>query len=140
MKLIRYEHPAVNELDKFFALNLPTFGRFQELGKFFEPQNGSHKTPATDIHEDEQNYYITMEVPGIQKDDIDLNLENSVLTLSAETQDETEGRKRSFSFTKSVTVPDDTEAENIKAKLEHGVLTINLPKGKKSKARQITVG
>ena len=72
MKLIRYEHPTFSDLDKLFSLNFPSFGRHAEA----EDCCGTKaccKAPNTDVHEDEQSYAVTVELPGIRKDEIDLN-------------------------------------------------------------------
>jgi HSP20 family protein len=74
--------------------------------------------------------------PGFQKDDFKLNLDNNTLTVSAEKKDETENQNEKFirkeykqqSFSRSFTIDENIDAENISAKYVNGVLTLNLAK------------
>jgi HSP20 family protein len=90
-----------------------------------------------DIHEDDNGYEITAELPGVKKEDISVTLKNDILTITASKETETEKKKKgkvirrersSGTFTRSFTVHDGIRQEDIKASFEEGVLTLSIPK------------
>ncbi len=104
--------------------------------------------PAVDIYEDEHAITLKVEVPGIEEKDIDVLLENQTLTLRGERKFEKEEKEENFhrierrygSFTRSFTLPNTVDTENVKAEYANGVLSIRLPKRAEAKPRQIKVG
>lgn len=92
--------------------------------------------PALDVKEDEKNLVVQAELPGLEESDIDVSLNEGVLTLKGEkkTEEKKETDKfvrieRSFgSFHRSVTLPSEVDASKIEAIFKNGVLTITLPK------------
>ena len=109
-----------------------------EAGKFF--------SPLTDIHETERAVVVSMEVPGVDKDAIDLQLEKGVLTVKG-TIDSTkyESLRPIYSeynvgnFVRTFNVSLKIDASAISATVADGVLTIELPKAKEALARRIAV-
>ena len=109
-----------------------------EAGKFFSPH--------TDIHETERAVLVTMEVPGVSKSSIDIQLEKGVLTVKG-TIDSTkyEALRPIYSeynvgnFVRTFTVSPKIDASGIGATVADGVLTIELPKAKEAMARRIAV-
>ncbi len=93
-----------------------------------------------DSYADDNAYYVVAELPGIPKEDIDVRLENAVLTISGERKISKGDAERSFKFRRSVTLGDDVAQDEVTAKHENGVLTITLPKSEERKPRAITVG
>lgn len=99
--------------------------------------------PAVDIHEDDEAFSVDVEVPGMSPDDIRVDVEKNLLTVSGERQlareDKREGYRRverSYgSFTRTFTLPDTVDAEAIEASTTNGVLTLRLPKKPVSGAR-----
>ena len=87
--------------------------------------------PAVDVTEDEQTVRLVAEIPGYKPESVKLSLENRLLTMS--------GEKANGSFKRSFTVPNTVDAEKIAASIEHGVLTVMLPKAEKAKPREIPV-
>jgi len=93
-------------------------------------------TPAVDVVEQDTAYLLRAEIPGIAPNEIDVQVENDVLTLRGERKyenaEEREGYRRverSYgSFTRSFVLPKGTNVEAIEARAEHGVLTISIPK------------
>lgn len=142
MKLIRYEYPQLegsSAFNRLFDLGAPAFERFGSLFEdFFGPEHPHHQ-PAADLYEDEHNYYARMELPGVQKKHIDLELENAVLTVSSTETEETDDEKRSFSFRRSLSVPDGVALDRLSAAYADGVLTVTMPKEEASKPRLIDV-
>jgi len=103
--------------------------------------------PAVDIAEDEASYMIHADVPGVKPEDVEVELENGVLTLKGK-RDETkkeegEGYRRvervSGQFYRRFTMPETVDADNISAKTEHGVLEIVIPKQPKPEPKRIKV-
>lgn len=100
-----------------------------------------------DAREDEDHYYIDVEVPGVSKDDIEVTLENGVLTIAGEKKASSGAREATWHvrerrfgrFSRSFTVPDDVDEEKVAASLANGVLTITLDKREESKPRRIAV-
>ena len=109
-----------------------------EAGKFF--------SPYTDIHETERAVIVTMEMPGVGKDAIDIHLDKGVLTVKG-TIDSTryESVRPLYTeynvgnFVRTFTVSPKVDAANISATVADGVLTIELPKAKEALARRIAV-
>ena len=103
---------------------------------FFKPMFYEEKfnTMKTDIKENENSYLMDIEIPGFDKKDINVSLENGYLTISAQKKECDEGKKenylrreRSCSVSRSYYVGDVKE-ESVKAKYESGVLTVEIPK------------
>jgi HSP20 family protein len=104
-------------------------------------------SPPVDIYEDDHSYTLKLEVPGIEERDIDVRLENNTLTVSGERKYEKEEKEENFrrverrygSFTRSFTVPNSVDAENVAADYDKGVLKIKLLKKAEAKPKQIKV-
>ncbi|HXE92121.1 MAG TPA: Hsp20/alpha crystallin family protein [Terriglobales bacterium] len=103
--------------------------------------------PAVDVYEDEHAITLKMEVPGIEMKDLDVNLENNTLTVKGERKFEKEEKEENFhrierrygAFTRSFTVPNTIEPDQVTAECENGVLRIRLPKKAEAKPKQIKV-
>lgn len=107
----------------------------------------SHWRPAVDIKEEDNRFVIYADLPGVDPKDIEITMEQGVLTLkgerSEETKEEREGYKRvervSGNFYRRFSLPETADAERIEAEGKNGVLQITLPKHEKVQARKITV-
>ena len=107
----------------------------------------SHWRPAVDIKEETDRFLITADLPGVDPKDIEITMENGVLTIkgerNSEATEEKDGYKRvervSGTFYRRFSLPDSADAENIEATGKDGVLTIALPKHEKVQPRRITV-
>lgn len=108
-----------------------------------------NKGAAVNIREDEKNYFLEFAAPGFEKDEFKINLENQVLTVSAEKKSERkeeakEYSRREFSyssFQRSFNLPESVNEEGIKAEYKNGILNVSIPKKEeeaKSK-KEITV-
>jgi HSP20 family protein len=102
---------------------------------------------AVDIREEDDAFYVDAEVPGLAAADVKVDIEKNVLTLSGERKvekEETEGTFRRVerqygSFTRSFTLPETVDTENISADLKEGVLALRLPKKDAPTPRSISV-
>ncbi len=103
--------------------------------------------PSVDIFEDKDKLVLEAELPGMTRDDFDLTVENNVITLSGERKFEkrTDGEnyhrvERSYgNFSRSFTLPQTVNTENVKAEFRDGILHVSLPKREETKARKIEV-
>lgn len=142
MKLIRYEYPqspAASAFNRLFDLGGSSLDRFGSLFDDFFGGTPAFGQPAADLYEDDQNYYARFELPGLKKKDVDLELENSVLSVSSTKSEKSEESESRASFQRSISVPDGVELTKVSAALENGLLTVTMPKAAATKPRQITV-
>jgi HSP20 family protein len=103
--------------------------------------------PPVDIFQDKDNLVLRAEVPGVDKDAIDVRVENGLLTLAGERKTETDlddanafRRERIFGrFARSFTLPTSVDAARITAKYRDGVLEIVLPKAEAAKPKRVEV-
>ncbi len=110
------------------------------------PMEGRFLSPAIDIEETPEEFLVIADLPGIKKDDVNIEYANNQLTITAERKYESKGnkqdrRERFFgTYQRSFTLPMGIEEDNIEASFEDGVLTVHVPKGEQTKARRIAVG
>jgi HSP20 family protein len=103
--------------------------------------------PPVDIYEDEHSIQLKLEVPGIEQKNLDVKVENNVLTVSGERKFEKEEKEENFrrverrygSFTRSFTLPNTVNPEDVSADYNDGVLKIRLGKRAEAKPKQIKV-
>jgi HSP20 family protein len=103
--------------------------------------------PLVDIAEDDKEYLLKVELPEVQKDDVKVTVEGGTLTISGERKAEKEEKGRKFHrveryygrFERSFSIPDDAEADNVKAEFKDGVLRVHLAKSEKARPKQIEV-
>ncbi len=124
-------------LKKFFEnFNPPNFG---EWG--IKTTKSDSFSPRVDVTEDNGNLYVIAEVPGVDKNDIKINLVGDVLTISGEKKSEVIDEKKNYhrterrygSFTRSFTLPSEVVIDKISAEYKEGVLNITLPKTEEAK-------
>jgi len=103
--------------------------------------------PSVDIIEDKEKYEITVEIPGVKKEDVKVNIHDNILTIEGEKKGSTEKKEgnnyrseRYFGkFSRSFTLNSEIDADKVKADFDNGVLKIALPKSEKVKPRQIAI-
>jgi HSP20 family protein len=103
--------------------------------------------PAVDIKETDDAFEIHADIPGVDPKDIDVHMENGVLTIKGERESEKKEEKEGYkrverewgSFYRRFSLPDTADAEKISAKSKNGVLEITIPKQEKVQARKISV-
>src|SRR6202142_3804476 len=103
--------------------------------------------PAVDVYEDEHKVTLKIEVPGIDEKDIEVQVENNVLTVHGERKIEKEEKEENYrrverqygSFTRNFTLPQTVDTEKVSATYDKGVLKITLPKKAEAKPKQIKV-
>ncbi len=118
----------------------PALSDFFETDKWLSPEKlfkGFHASlPAANVSETEKEYKVELAIPGFKKEEVKVNLENEVLTISAENKTEKEEKTKKFtrkefsygSFTRSFRLPKAADREGIEAKYENGLLKLDIPK------------
>ncbi len=126
------------------------------MNRLFEEQYGGRGeesmttgafVPPVDVYEDEHTIQLKLEVPGIDEKDLDIKVENNVLTVSGERKLEKEEKQENFhrverrygSFSRSFTLPNTVSTDDIQANYNNGVLNIRLAKRAEAKPKQIKV-
>jgi HSP20 family protein len=135
-------HREVNRLfdDVFrgFDSRLPSLGRFSSFGGNW---------PSVEISDEEKQIRVTAELPGLEEKDIEVLLDDGVLTLKGEKRSETEDNNRQFSerfygsFERRIPIGYEVEDDKVDARFKNGVLTVTLPKTAKaqSQAKRIEI-
>jgi HSP20 family protein len=122
------------------------------FGTFLDPQSGVEGggrrwVPATDLVEEGDHYVLRADVPGVSEDDVKVELEDNVLTISGERKSEREQRKNGYyrlerasgRFARSLTLPEGVDAGSIKARFENGVLEVSIPKPAERKPHRVAI-
>jgi HSP20 family protein len=112
-----------------------------------ESLNNTSFAPPVDVYEDEHNVILKIEVPGIDEKDIDVRIENNTMTVHGERKFEQEEKEENYrrverqygSFTRTFTLPQTVDQENVQADYDKGVLKIKLSKKAEAKPKQIKV-
>jgi HSP20 family protein len=112
-----------------------------------EPRAGRPWSPAVDIFETEDELVLKADVPEVDLKDIDVHVENLTLTLSGERKFEKADTSKGYhriergygQFTRSFTVPQTVDTEQVAAEFHNGVLTVRLPKKAAAKPRQVKI-
>ena len=104
-------------------------------------------TPPVDVAEDDKEYVIKAELPEIRKEDVNVSIENGLLSISGERKFEKEEKNKKYHrveraygyFSRSFSLPDAVDAEQVKADFKEGMLTIHVPKSESARPKQIEV-
>jgi len=103
--------------------------------------------PPMDLVEPEDDFVLRADLPGLSEGDVNIELEDNVLTISGERKSEHEERKEGFyrverasgSFSRSLTLPEGVNAEAIEAGFDRGVLEVRIPKPEERKPRKVAI-
>jgi len=123
------------------------------LDDFFYPslagnnQQDNFLSPRMDISETESEYKVEVELPGINQEDIEVKMDNNILTVKGKREEEKEEKERTYytreryygSFQRSVSLPNNVSADDIEAKFNNGILHIQIPKKEQDNARRIEI-
>jgi len=149
MKIVRYNYPSYRSLAPVLGgfSRSPWSGLESEIDRLFDTALGGFAgaTAQTrfpvDLYEDKNNTYVRAELPGVTREDINVEMVEGYLTITAARKTPaTDGEgEQSFSLSRSVSVPDEVQADKVSAAYENGVLTVTLPKREEAKPKKITV-
>jgi len=139
----------MDELQKrmFSIMNRDCAGQPERSGSPDEPITWPEWAPVVDIVEDDKQYVIKAELPGVTKEDLKVTVEAGILTLHGERKFESEAKDKRYhrversygSFTRRFNVPDDADPEKVGAEFKDGVLHVSLQKDEKAKPRSVEV-
>jgi HSP20 family protein len=124
----------------------------RDLNKVFDsffsdfPRNWN-TAPAIDIKENEGGYSMEIELPGMTDKDIEVKVEGNLLSISSKKKDEKEEKqkdyvlkeRRSYSFSRSFVLPENTDSEKISAEFNNGLLTLDVPKTEAAKPKLLEI-
>ncbi|HCI55828.1 MAG TPA: Hsp20/alpha crystallin family protein [Bacteroidales bacterium] len=115
------------------------------LAPFFSPlfSTSYSSLPAVNIKEDDKQYTLDVAVPGIDKKDLKIEIEDDILTISSEQKEEKEENRQDYkrrefsysSFSRSFTLPENVNKEKIEANYKDGILSVVLPKTHEEKSK-----
>jgi HSP20 family protein len=134
------EERAQTQLDRLFAHALGLHGQWQGAST-------RAWAPALDIAERKDAYLVTVELPGVKLDDLEITLEDGLLTIQGERHLTNDAADENFhrverssgTFRRSITLPAHVEADEVKDSIEDGVLCILVPKAEQAKPKRIQV-
>jgi HSP20 family protein len=144
MRLVQYQ-PTYRLASPVFARS-PWAGLEGELDRLFTVAlSDLAAAPAArfpvDLYEDQDNTYVRAELPGVSRDDINVEVVDGQLNITAVRKTPAADGKgeESFSFSRSISLSDAVQADKVGAAYENGVLTVTLPKREEAKPKKITV-
>lgn len=127
----------------------PLFEEFVAPLARMNRMDGMLRVPEADVIERENEIRVVVELPGLDPEDVDLSLENNVLSITGEKREERKegdeksryhlSERRYGKFTRSFVLPREVDAESIRASFDNGVLTITIPKSEKARRRRIEI-
>lgn len=150
MRIIRYNNPSYRAVTPALAgfPRSPWSGLETEIDRLFETAlgtaAGSSATErfAIDLYEDKDSHYVRAELPGLNREDINVELVEGYLTISAtqkSTTADNDPDSSSVSLSRSISIPEQVQSDAISATYENGVLTVTLPKREETKPKKVTV-
>ena len=143
MDLDRWERDAQRMMDQFFGR--PFMPWWPERWARTEPMEMN--APSVDVYVEKDDIVIKAELPGMEKDDIEVNLSNHLLTLKGEKKRDEKIKEEGYfcseraygSFARTLELPAEVQGEQVKASFKNGVLEIRLPVAEAAKAKTIKV-
>ena len=148
MRLVRYTYPSFRSVTPAIAgfQRSPWSGLETEIDRLFETAlsdfgSSSASRFPIDLYEDKDNTYVRAELPGVNRDDINVEMTDGYLTITA-TRKSSGGDgqpEESSSFSRAVSIADEVASDKVSANYENGVLTVTLPKREQAKPKKITV-
>jgi HSP20 family protein len=104
--------------------------------------------PAMDLVEKDDHFELRADLPGLSEDDVNVEIQDGVLTISGERREEEEETREGYRrverafgrFTRSISLPDGINPDEVQANFENGVLTVRIPKPQESEPRRVQIG
>lgn len=145
MNLVRWD-PS-REMDRFFAM---PFGSLMGLRQRLAAETDDGEptwTPALDVSETDTEYLVRADLPAVKKEDVSVTVENDAVTIAGERKFDKEERservhrRESFRgmFSRSLSLPDNADANAIRAESKDGVLTVHIPKTKSERPKAVEI-
>ena len=145
MALIRWE--PVRELNTIQSEMNRLFNTFFEAPTQTNGPTARRWIPAMDLVETENDFVLRADLPGLSEEDVNIELEDNVLTVSGERKAEHEERKEGYyrverssgTFSRSLTLPEGIDPEGVRANFDRGVLEVRIPKPEARKPRKVAI-
>jgi HSP20 family protein len=136
MSLLIKPEPFSREVDRLFDR------------LFDAPAQAQRWAPAMDLVEAEDHYVLKADLPGVSEEDVTIEVENGLLTISGERKSEHERTEKGFyrlerafgRFQRQMTLPEGIDPEGVSADFDRGVLAVHIPKPEQVKPRRISIG
>ena len=143
MDLGRWEREMDRMMDDFFDRRMRPWWP----ARWFRGMDAELAAPAVDVFEDKNDIVVKAELPGIEKNNVEVNLTDHMLTIKGEKKKEEETKEENYyrsersygSFLRTVELPKDVHADKVKAAFKNGILEVRLPKTEEAKAKEIKV-
>jgi HSP20 family protein len=148
MRIVRYSYPTNRSLAPVLGgfARSPWSGLETEIDRLFQSSLADFSGVAdtrfpVDLYEDKDHTFVRAELPGVNRDDINVEMVDGYLTVTAARKTPAADGKtgETFSLSRSVNIPVDVQADKVSAAYENGVLTVTLPKREEAKPKKITV-
>jgi len=139
MRIVHYTYPNIRNLAPSFGFagRGPWAGLENEIDRLLSGVQAS-RIPV-ELSEDKDNGYIRAELPGVSRGDIKVEIADGVLSLTATRKQKIGEKEEAFPLERSVSVPEDVDADKASSVYQDGVLTVTLPKREEVKPKKITV-
>jgi len=145
MRMVRYVNSNNRSSGSGIAAVSPWTGLESEIDRLFNnalsnfgPSRFGHQFPVG-VYEDANNTYIRAELPGVNRDEINVEMVDGSLNISAVRKQKTGGVEESFSFSRSISLPEGIHTDHVAATYENGILSVTLPKREEVKPKKISV-
>lgn len=143
MDLSRWERDMDRMMEDFFGRRMRSW--WPE--GWFKADKLEVRAPAVDLYEEKDDIVIKAEIPGMDKDNIEVNLTDHTLTIKGEKKKEEEVKEENYyrsersygSFVRTLELPKDVHADKVKASFKNGILEVRMPKTEEAKAKEIKV-
>ena len=142
MRLVQYTYPNYRALAPAGFVRSPWGGLEDEINRLLGASTcGGAETGRipVEVREDQTNAYVRAELPGVRREDINVELADGTLTITATRKQQTGDREETFPLSRAITVPETVQADKIGAAYENGVLTIRVPKSEEVKPKEISI-
>jgi HSP20 family protein len=141
---LRSKSESIRTRDSIFD---DLFNELYSLPTSFLSKSGMDLSPRIDISETDSEYKIEAELPGINQKEIDVKIDNNILTIKGKKEDIKEEKEKNYhlreryygAFQRSISLPNNIDPEKIKASFENGVLNISVPKSDKRTPKKIEI-
>jgi HSP20 family protein len=143
MDLTRWEREMDRMMDEYFGRRTrPWWPQ-----RWFGGEDMEVTAPAVDMFEEKDDIVVKAEIPGMTKDNIEVNLTDHTLTIKGEKKKEEEVKKENYlrsersygSFVRTLPLPTDVHGDKVKATFKNGILEIRLPKTEAAKAKEVKI-
>ena len=138
----RWERDMERAFDDFLGHRWPVLGE-----RWWPSQAVGLSIPAVDLYEEKDEIVAKTELPGVAKEDIQVNITDHMLTIKGEKKREEETKEKNFyrsersygAFSRSIELPSEIHAEKARASFKNGVLELHLPKTEEAKKKEVKV-